>query len=474
MLFPTIEFASFFSVVFVVGWSLARRPRAWKLFAIAASYVFYGWWDWRFVLLLGASTVANQVGAIGATTAPTPAMRRAVAGATIAADLALLGWFKYYGFAALNVDAVLAGLGLPALVPLIQITLPVGISFFTFMGISYVVDVYRGIIRPAGWLDFATYLSFFPHLVAGPIVRGSELLPQLAAPREPKRIEFPRAAVLIVGGLFKKVVLSTFLAGAIVDPVFALPGTHSTLEIVAAIYAYAIQIYADFSGYTDIAIGVALLLGYRFPDNFAAPYTARSLQDFWRRWHITLSRWLKDYVYIPLGGSRHGTAATVRNLVVTMLLGGLWHGAAWTFIAWGAFHGVGQAIEHVWRGARIARGQTPLPDGRVAAVLERAITFQVVCMGWVLFRAHSLDDVMALTSRALSAPGPSPLVTPLVIGAIALGIVTQYLSGSPWRATVSAFARLHPLAQATALGSAMAGITALAPDGIPPFIYYRF
>jgi alginate O-acetyltransferase complex protein AlgI len=474
MLFPTIEFASFFSVVFVVGWALARRPRVWKLFAIAASYVFYGWWDWRFVLLLAASTLANQAGAIGASNAPTVPLRRAAAGATIAADLALLGWFKYYGFAALNVDTILTGVGLPALVPLIQVTLPVGISFFTFMGISYVVDVYRGTIRPAGWLDFATYLSFFPHLVAGPIVRGSELLPQLAAPREPTRIEFPRAAVLIVGGLFKKVVLSTFLAGAIVDPVFALPSAHSTLEIVAATYGYAIQIYADFSGYTDIAIGVALLLGYRFPDNFAAPYTARSLQDFWRRWHITLSRWLRDYVYIPLGGSRGGSVATIRNLVITMVLGGLWHGAAWTFIAWGAFHGVGQAIEHLWRSARVASGRTPLPDGRLAATLERVITFQVVCVGWLLFRARSLEDVGTLVTRVFAAPGPAPLVTPLVVGAIAVGIVTQYLSGSPWRATVSAFARLHPFAQATALGTAMAGITALAPDGIPPFIYYRF
>jgi len=474
MLFPTTDFAIFFCLVFLGHWWLNHNPRVWKPFMIAASYVFYGWWDWHFVLLLAASTFANQVGAIASTRAPTVRLRRAAAGATIAADLALLGWFKYYGFAALNIDTVLTGVGVPALVPLVQVTLPVGISFFTFMGISYVVDVYRGTIRAAGWLDFATYLSFFPHLVAGPIVRGSELLPQLAVPREPTRIEFPRAAVLIVGGLFKKVVVSTFLAGAIVDPVFALPGAHSTVEIVAAIYAYAIQIYADFSGYTDIAIGVALLLGYRFPDNFAAPYTARSLQDFWRRWHITLSRWLRDYVYIALGGSRNGTVATVRNLVVTMLLGGLWHGAAWTFIAWGAFHGIGQAIEHLWRGARVASGRTPLPDGRVAAILERVITFQVVCIGWLLFRARSLEDVAALVSRAFTAPGPAPLVTPLVVGVIALGIVTQYLSGSPWRATVSAFARMHPLAQATALGSAMAGITALAPDGIPPFIYYRF
>src|SRR5437588_263801 len=237
MLFPTIEFAVFFSIVFAVGWTHAGRPRTWKVFAILASYVFYGWWDWRFVPLLVASTVLNQLGAIAASSWDRRRARAAVA-ACVAADLLLLGWFKYYGFAALNVDLVLARAGLPAVLPLVQVTLPVGISFFTFMGISYVVDAYRKVIRPSGWLDFATYLAFFPHLVAGPIVRGAELLPQLQARRDPARVEFARAAALIVGGLFKKVVLSTFLATRIVDPVFALPGAHSSGEIVAAVYAY--------------------------------------------------------------------------------------------------------------------------------------------------------------------------------------------------------------------------------------------
>src|SRR5436190_1310876 len=341
MLFPTTDFAIFFALVFVGHWLLQPFPKRWKLFMIAASYVFYGWWDWRFVLLLAAVTVAAQAGAQAIVHSSSDRSRRGVLAATLAVILGLLGWFKYYGFLALNLSNTLHALGIHSPLPLLQVALPVGISFFTFMAISYVVDVYRRDLEPATWLDFAVYLSFFPHLVAGPIVRGGELLPQIRKRRDPRRVDYARAAYLVMGGLFKKVVISSFLASAIVDPVFGTPGQHSGLEILVAIYAYAIQIYADFSGYTDIAIGVALLLGFRFPENFNAPYTARSLQDFWRRWHMTLSRWLRDYLYIPLGGSKGSRQKTYRNILITMLLGGLWHGAGWTFVAWGGLHGLG-------------------------------------------------------------------------------------------------------------------------------------
>src|ERR1051325_1776170 len=321
MLFPTTEFAIFFSIVFVAHWLLQPFPRRWKLFMVGASYVFYGWWDWRFVLLLAGVTVAAQAGAQAL--APTPPARHRgwVLAGTLAVILGLLGWFKYYGFLALNLSNALHAVGIHSPLPLLQVALPVGISFFTFMAISYVVDVYRGDLEPAGWLDFFVYLSFFPHLVAGPIVRGGELLPQIRRRRDPRRIDLSRCAYLIFGGLFKKVVVSSFLASAIVDPVFGTPGSHTSLEILVAVYAYAIQIYADFSGYTDIAIGVALLLGFKFPENFDAPYSARSIQDFWRRWHMTLSRWLRDYLYIPLGGSRGPRWKTYRNVMITMLLG---------------------------------------------------------------------------------------------------------------------------------------------------------
>ena len=217
------------------------------------------------------------------------------------------------------------------------------------MAISYVVDTYRGELVPASLMRFAVFQAFFPHLVAGPIVRASELLPQLEQPRDPRRSTPSRAFFLILSGLFLKVVIANHLATHIVDDVFAAPNRHSSLEVLVAVYGYAVQIFADFCGYTNIAIGVALLLGFEFPQNFASPYTAVSLQDFWRRWHMTLSRWLRDYLYIPLGGNRKGRIFTYRNLMLTMLLGGLWHGAAWTFVVWGGIHGLGLAVERATR-----------------------------------------------------------------------------------------------------------------------------
>src|SRR5205809_5596302 len=272
MLFPTTDFAIFFAVVFVAHWLLQPFPKRWKLFMVGASYVFYGWWDWRFVLLLAGVTMAAQAGAQAIAHTPAARPRRWALAGTLAVILGLLGWFKYYGFLALNLSNALHAVGIHSPLPLLQVALPVGISFFTFMAISHVVDVYRGDLQPATWLDFAVYLSFFPHLVAGPIVRGHELLPQIRTRRDPRRIDYSRAAYLIFAGLFKKIVISSFLASAIVDPVFGAPGQHTAFEILFAIYGYAVQIYADFSGYTDIAIGVAMLLGVQFPENFNAPY----------------------------------------------------------------------------------------------------------------------------------------------------------------------------------------------------------
>ena len=306
MLFPTTDFAIFFIIVFVLNWLLAPFPARWKLFMIVASYVFYAWCDSRFVILLAVSTLTTIAGGILVYRATSLRRRRAWLAATVVAELGLLGWFKYYGFLALNVDNALHRLGVHVSAPLLSVTLPVGISFFTFMGLSYVIDIFRGKLTPYSPIDVAVFVCFFPHLVAGPIVRGSELLPQIrrSQKRNPRHIDFPRAAYLIFAGLFKKVVVSSYVSAAIVDPVFGNPGLHSGPEALVATWAYAVQIYCDFSGYTDIAIGCALLLGFRFPENFNAPYTARSLQDFWRRWHMTLSFWLRDYVYIPLGGSQ--------------------------------------------------------------------------------------------------------------------------------------------------------------------------
>jgi alginate O-acetyltransferase complex protein AlgI len=474
MLFPTIDFAIFFGLVFVGHWLLNPFPTRWKLFMVAASYAFYAWWDWRFVFLLAASTVVAQAGAIAIGRAEALRDRRWWLIAAVGGDLALLGWFKYYGFFAVNVDNTFHALGLGVPLPLLQIVLPVGISFFTFMALSYVIDVYRRDLAPVGWLDFAVYLSFFPHLVAGPIVRGGELLPQLQTRRDPRHVDLSRAAFLIFGGLFKKVVLSSFLATAIVDPVFSDPSRHSSLEILFAVYGYAVQIFADFSGYTDIAIGVALLLGVSFPDNFNAPYAARNLQDFWRRWHMTFSRWLRDYLYIPLGGSRGSRLRTYRNIMITMLLGGLWHGAAWTFVAWGALHGAGQVAGHMRRGRRVELGLPPLPDSVRDRVRQRLITFHLVCLGWVFFRADSVSTALHLLGRLGGGFGTAPLVTPLVLLAIAVGIGIQYIPSDAHERLQVWFSGMRPVAQGAALGFVLFLITTLGPQGVAPFIYFRF
>ena len=356
-----MTFALFFVVVLGVSWRLNDQPLRWRLFVLAASYVFYGWWDPVFCLLLAGSTVGNHLVVQLVHRARSDRAARWAMGVGVVLNLVLLGFFKYYGFFVDSLLELLQPMGLAPTSILVKVALPIGISFFTFCAISYVVDVYRRDQEPIPLLDFAVYLSFFPHLVAGPIVRVSEFAPQLRRRRNPDAVDATRAARLICRGLFKKVVIANYLATAIVDPVFLAPKQSTNWELLVGAVAYAVQIYADFSGYTDIAIGIALLLGIKFPDNFDQPYSSISVQEFWRRWHMTLSRWLRDYVYIPLGGNRGGERAEVRNLIITMALGGLWHGASWTFVIWGFYHGFGLAIERWWK-ERPARRVVDLRD----------------------------------------------------------------------------------------------------------------
>jgi D-alanyl-lipoteichoic acid acyltransferase DltB (MBOAT superfamily) len=364
MLFPTFTFAIFFLLVFVGSWLLMPRQGVWKPFILVASIVFYGWWDWRFVFLLAFSAVANQLFAKAIERAAGAAARKWLLAATVAVNLGILGWFKYYGFFVTSVANTLHVFHLNADLPLLRIVLPIGISFLTFRVLSYGIDVYRGKLRTSSMMDFAVYVAFFPYTLAGPIARAGEFLPQLAVPRDPRNIDTSRAFFLIFGGLVKKMLFADYLATHIVNGVFTTPGSYTSLETLVGIIAYSVQIYCDFSAYSDIAIGVSLLLGFQLPDNFDAPYTAISVQDFWRRWHMTLSRWLRDYLYIPLGGSRKGQTRTYVNLFITMVLGGLWHGAGWTFVFWGALYGGALVIEHRRidvRKARFKRRQRTLP-----------------------------------------------------------------------------------------------------------------
>ena len=474
MLFPTATFAIFFLIVLPLSWLTMPWPHRWRPFIIVASYVFYSWWDWRFVFLLAGCTLWNQVLAVRIWRSQVQSQRKALLVLALAGNIGLLGYFKYYDFFVSSGDnmAEIVGLDLPLSVK--SIVLPVGVSFFTFMAISYVVDAYRGEFEPTTLEKFAVYLSFFPHLVAGPIVRPSELIPQIETPRNPRRVDTSRAFYLIATGLFKKVVIANYLASSIVDQVFAAPGQHSSLEILIAVYAYAVQIYADFSGYTDIAIGIALLLGFQFPQNFDSPYAAVSVQDFWRRWHMTLSRWLRDYVYIPLGGNRGTSLATYRNLMLTMLIGGLWHGAAWTFVVWGGLHGSALAWERWRRERRAPEDAARRATGRSVWV-ARIVTFHFVCFAWIFFRSDSFGAAWDMIEGLFTNWGePSPLVTTGVLLAIAVGIGSQYLPARVPRLVMARFSRLPVLGQATVLALALMLTSVLGPEGVAPFIYFQF
>ena len=476
MLFPTITFALFFMIVLPVSWLLMPRRRRWKIFMIAASYYFYGYWNWRFCFLIAASTIGSQLIAERIHGATDEHIKRRWLILGLVGNVGVLGYFKYAEFFVSEATSLLDRIGLNISPEIVSVTLPVGISFFTFQAISYIVDIYRGTFQPGRLVDFAVFLSFFPHVVAGPIVRPAEFMPQLKEAHDPRKIDASRAFFLIFIGLFKKIVIAD-VAAQIVKPVFASPGQYSGITALVAIYAFAVQIYADFSGYTDIAIGLALLLGFRFPQNFDNPYTASSIQDFWRRWHMTLSRWLRDYLYVPLGGNRGGSLRTYRNLMLTMVIGGLWHGAAWTFIVWGAIHGAFLCFDHFRHTRRAVRGLPDLPDTRARRIARRVVTFHIVCLGWVFFRAESFSAAGDLLGRLVD-PGhwfdASPLVSLGVLLAIAVGIAEQYIPHGTMTRAMASFSRLAPVAQGLMLGLVLLFTDVLGPRGVADFIYFRF
>ena len=463
MVFPTVQFAVFFPIVLALSWALMRRQGIWKPFMLAASFLFYAAADPKFCIMLAGMILGNQAAAKLIYRSDDARTRKIVVVVAVAADLLTLGVFKYYGFFATEINGLMeqAGLGLP--VPLAAIALPVGISFITFQAISYVVDVYRRLIEPATTFDVGLYLSFFPHLVAGPIVRAREFIPQLQSPRDPKKVAVGAGVALILVGLVKKVGIADYLAREIVDPVFGVPQAYSAPDAILATYAYAVQIFCDFSGYTDIAIGLALLMGFVFPQNFDRPYRAASFGEFWQRWHMTLSRFLRDFLYIPLGGNRKGKLKTVRNLMITMLLGGLWHGAAWGFILWGAIHGLALVVEHQFRG----KVKLPKP-------VAWFLVFNIVCLAWIPFRAPDLDLAGSFVSR-FADWGPATLWTAPIVIITFLVIGLQLLPARPMDALRVRFEGLHPVA----LGASMATVILLvaatvSSQGVPPFIYFSF
>jgi D-alanyl-lipoteichoic acid acyltransferase DltB (MBOAT superfamily) len=469
VLFPTLAFLLFFLGVAAGLLLLRERHEAQKRFLVLASYVFYAQWNWRFCFLLALVSAVTWAGGLALARAREERTRGRIVAAAVTLLLLQLGVFKYFDFFVGSANQALDATGAVWRIPFVEVILPVGISFFTFHGISYLMDVRRGQVGVCRRLtDMLLYLSFFPQLVAGPIVRAADFLPQLyVGPRPPLAIA--PALALILGGLFKKVVVANDLSTQLVVPVFFDPAAFGALDLLLAAYGYAVQIYCDFSAYTDMAIGLAALLGYRFPPNFDQPYRAQRLQEFWRRWHISLSSWLRDYLYKPLGGSRGGRWFTARNLMITMVLGGIWHGAAWKFVLWGTVHGAGLVLE---------RGLAPWLDrvtrswpGRLVATL---VVFHLVCLTWILFRADSLETVGLYLAGLARWGQPVQQASGLTIGLIGLGMALQFVPRDASRRLAEALEAWPRWGLAVAVGVVAMLIDAAGPSGVAPFIYFQF
>jgi D-alanyl-lipoteichoic acid acyltransferase DltB (MBOAT superfamily) len=398
MLFGSYTFLIFFVLTLVALKSCERLPTIQRILLLAASYLFYGYWDYRFLALVWISSIIDYGVGLGLGRSQSPGSRKLLLATSVVANLSILGFFKYFNFFQDSAEHLLAALGVGYQPWLLGIVLPVGISFYTFQTIGYSIDVYRGDVRPCkDALVFFTFVAYFPQLVAGPIERAGALLPQLSRGVTITGSRLMSGGLLILWGLFKKSVIADFAGIYLVDPVFANP-TRAPM-LTCGIIAFAFQIYCDFSGYCDIARGASRCLGIELTENFKAPYFATSITDFWRRWHITLSSWFRDYLYIPLGGNRNGLARTCFNLLVTMLLCGLWHGAAWKFLLWGGFHGMLLFIERglAWVGRRWG-----IRLGTAGRVASAPLCFGLVCYGWLIFRIDHISQLGSYTSMLLS------------------------------------------------------------------------
>jgi alginate O-acetyltransferase complex protein AlgI len=399
MSFCTGKFVLFFAIVLVVYWALPwKRARVWLL--LAASFYFYANWNRWLALIVAVSTTIDYFLARGIDSSRSPGIRKALLAINIAGNLGLLCYFKYVNFFLDSLREALTLAGAETSLPVLKIILPVGISFYTFEAINYMVDVYRGHTRAEKDLgNFMLFILFFPHLVAGPIVRARDFLPQI---HRAKHFSWIRAQVgvqMLLMGAVKKMAIADRLA-QFADPVFANPSDYHSYAVWVAVLAYAIQIYCDFSGYTDMAIGCAHLLGYRLAINFNMPYLAVNVSDFWRRWHISLSSWLRDYLFIPLGGSRGGRWRTCLNLMITMTLGGLWHGASWTFVVWGVLHGSLLVVHRAFRSVSESRPRLDfLLRTRPGTILRWSLTLLCVLIGWVFFRAQTFGAAWEVLSR---------------------------------------------------------------------------
>lgn len=401
MLFNSSQFAVFFIIIYILYIVLDHKRQNWLL--LVGSYVFYGAWDWRFLSLIFLSTILDYFCGIKIFEASNEKKRKFFLSLSIFGNLAILGFFKYFDFFASNLQALLVSFGVNINPHFINIILPIGISFYTFQTMSYTIDIYRKQMTPTRkFFDFTLFVAFFPQLVAGPIERARDLLPQIIAPRKVTIDKFLEGVHLIFWGLFQKIFVADNLA-KLVDPVFNNRAPYNGAIVLIALYAFAFQIFCDFAGYSDIARGLGKCMGFEITINFNLPYFVTNPRDFWKRWHISLSSWLKDYLYIPLGGNRRGAFLTYRNIMITMLLGGLWHGAAWTFVVWGLYQGL---LLITYKFFQPFLKKIPCPRNTILRdawfIIRILFFFQFICFGWLIFRAESIAQAISMLQAIIS------------------------------------------------------------------------
>lgn len=480
MLFNSWYFVLFFVAVLTLYH--ATRWRVQNMLLVAASYAFYAAWDWRFTALLAGSTAVDYVVALKLHETTKTSLRKRLVLLSLAVNLGVLGFFKYFDFFVESAVGALENLGVHANAPMLRVVLPVGISFYTFQTLAYTMDVYRKQIEPTrDFVAYALYVSYFPQLVAGPIERAARLLPQIQSPRRVTQTDWNEGAQLILWGFVKKVAVADTLAKH-VDKAFSNPEAQGGLFLWLAMYCFALQIYCDFSGYTDIARGTSRLFGIRLMENFRQPYWSSNITEFWRRWHISLSTWLRDYLYIPLGGNRHGKFKRYRNLMLTMLLGGLWHGAAWTFVLWGGLHGTLLALHRFLTRDRpvAAAASNENVLGRLTYLAKIVFTFHLVTLAWIPFRAESWSQMTAYLWRLASWPREFSIAdvasTGIVDNLVFYGLVVATLDYLCWSRN-----RELPMApsqpawlRGLAYGAGLVVLTYIRGAEGEPFIYFQF
>ena len=476
LIFSSGLFLFLFAAFYAVYGSLRGRPTLRILYVIAFSLYFYYKSSGVYFLLLVFAATSDFLIAQGLAHASARWLRRALVTLSIGVNLGMLGYFKYTNFL-IDIANDMVGDGF---LEFQNIFLPVGISFFVFQSMSYTIDVYRRELQPLGnWCDYLFYLSFFPQLVAGPIVRARDFIPQIRQTPRVTRAMWGMALFLILTGLFKKAIISDYISLNFVDRIFDDPLHYSGFECLMGIYGYALQIYCDFSGYSDMAIGIALMMGFRFPENFNAPYKSATITEFWRRWHISLSTWLRDYLYISLGGNRKGRKRQYLNLMLTMVLGGLWHGAAIRFVLWGALHGVALALHKawmgMWKGAK-AQGEQMHWWNRIVGVV---LTFHIVCFGWLLFRAEDMQTVELMLHQIFTAFNPDMIpqfvegyrfIFWMILAGYLLHFLPKWLSRMAQNLVTAAPLIVQVVLVAVMIWSVMQ----IKSSDIQPFIYFQF